>query len=291
MNKFVSKVQYKNCEQGEFYESKERSFEDLIHLVKHFPWEEQREDLKVDLTNPCIVIEISNDTFLQLALYYNGKFVLRFVDGKDQLFTLSLTKLEDADLQFRSLYHGLFSTNGFKKETTWFKKNRLNFISQSFNYSVDSSTAFKYLWRTTGSNIILYLLFLASIFTIPTNNGGFLWILILVFFILVVGINLIIFTNHYLTFKGRILQVSKGNSNLYFGDNRRMTKYSKSEISEIVIIHAKNIRSPFNGFYVYKIKFKSGEILRLSNIFVAEDKMIKKFYDCKCVERGGFAII
>lgn len=41
MNLLISKIQHKNFEIGEFVQEKERSFEESINLIEHFPWEEE----------------------------------------------------------------------------------------------------------------------------------------------------------------------------------------------------------------------------------------------------------
>lgn len=89
MVQLISKIQYQNFEAGEFVEIKERSYEETISIIEAFPWTEERNNLKVDLTNPSITIVNSYNEFLKIALYYNGKFVLHYYNNSEELFTKS----------------------------------------------------------------------------------------------------------------------------------------------------------------------------------------------------------
>jgi hypothetical protein len=56
MAEFISKLQYKTYEKGEFSDEKARSLEETIQLIKNFPWEEQRGG-DVQLTGPSVTIQ------------------------------------------------------------------------------------------------------------------------------------------------------------------------------------------------------------------------------------------
>ena len=52
MVRLTSKIQYKNFEIGEFIEEEKRTYEEIINLIEKFPWDRERENIKIDLTNP-----------------------------------------------------------------------------------------------------------------------------------------------------------------------------------------------------------------------------------------------
>lgn len=78
MTTLISKVQYKNFETGEFVDVQERNYEETIQLIEKFPWNDQREKIVIDLTNPSITIEGKNNNFLKFAVFFNQKYVLHY---------------------------------------------------------------------------------------------------------------------------------------------------------------------------------------------------------------------
>ena len=146
MTRLTSKIQYKNFEIGEFIEEKERTFEEIMELIERFPWELQREKIVIDLTNPSVTIQGKNNDYLKIALFYNGKFVLRYFDQKQTLYTKSISEVTDSYKYIRDyIATSVFDTNDFKKENTLFQDNAKHFISQKFNYEVTPSSACKFL--------------------------------------------------------------------------------------------------------------------------------------------------
>src|ERR1700750_2717214 len=120
MKELISKIQYKNFEPGEFIEEKNRTYEETIQLIEDFSWNEQRDHIVIDLTNPSITIEGENNDYLKLAVFFNAKFVLHYLSNEKILFTKSFT-------DFRESYkyiHGFFESASFdvsdsKQENTW----------------------------------------------------------------------------------------------------------------------------------------------------------------------------
>ena len=56
MPDFISKLQYKNYEKGEFSDEKVRGLDETIQLIKNFPWTKQR-GVDVQLTGPSVTIQ------------------------------------------------------------------------------------------------------------------------------------------------------------------------------------------------------------------------------------------
>ena len=69
MTALVTKIQYNNFETGEFSEVRERTYEETVDLIEHFPWNKQREKLVIDLTNPSVTIEGGDNDFLKFAVF------------------------------------------------------------------------------------------------------------------------------------------------------------------------------------------------------------------------------
>src|SRR6202000_829347 len=85
MTEFVSKLQYKTCEDGEYYKEKSRNLAETIELINNFPWaREQYAD--VHLTGPSITINDHSGNYLKAGIYFGGKFSLYYMDTHYHLF-------------------------------------------------------------------------------------------------------------------------------------------------------------------------------------------------------------
>jgi hypothetical protein len=133
-----TKIQYKDFEPGEFTSQKDRTAEETIDLITGFPWQEQRDHLVVSLTNPGITIEGTDNDYLKLALYYNGKFVLHYLDRQHHLYTRSLDRPEDSTPTIRSFFESQpFDPAGFRREPTPLQNNTAHFVTNDFHYAID----------------------------------------------------------------------------------------------------------------------------------------------------------
>ena len=82
MSLLNAKLQFNTFETGEFTEEKERTFEEVVALIRNFPWEDQTEILRVGLTNPSVTLDRNRKSFLKLLPYFHGKYALfYFHDG------------------------------------------------------------------------------------------------------------------------------------------------------------------------------------------------------------------
>src|SRR6516225_4078983 len=87
MPEFISKLQYKTSEKGEYSDEKARSLEETIELVKSFPWaREQYADVSV--TGPSITIQDYNGNFLKAGIYFGGRHSLYYMDNKHRYYVL-----------------------------------------------------------------------------------------------------------------------------------------------------------------------------------------------------------
>jgi hypothetical protein len=78
MPEFISKIQYKTYEKGEFSDEKVRNVEETLSLIKEFPWNEQR-GVDVQPTGPSVTIQDEYVNYLKVGLYFNGKFCLYYL--------------------------------------------------------------------------------------------------------------------------------------------------------------------------------------------------------------------
>jgi lipase chaperone LimK len=59
MPEFISKVQHKTYEKGEFSDEKVRTLQETIELIKAFPYDDERALTSVELTGPSVTRRIS----------------------------------------------------------------------------------------------------------------------------------------------------------------------------------------------------------------------------------------
>jgi len=292
MKELISKIQYNDFELGEFIEIKKRNYADTISVIENFPWNEQRKGLVVDLTNQSITIEGENADFLKLAVFFNGKFVLHYLDNKKQLYTKSFINIQDSYQYIDSFFSLNFDANIFKKENTWLKNNLKHFVSQNFNYSVTAKSAFRFLLRTSIINflflICMVILLVTSWSTI--NDLGKSAFLILMFLI-GGGFNLLFFFNYYFKARDKILIMSKGRDTFYYGSKASPDKYDKKNILQITRIQLKNTKSSLASFAIIKIEFINGGIIKIPNLLIDEDDLQSKLYAYKKILKNTYPIL
>ncbi len=121
MQQLISKVQYNNFEAGEFVDIKERNYEETITLIEGFPWNKQRENFSVNLTNSSITIE-----------------------GNGAPFTKIFERLESIYEYIKVFFEkNNVDTTGLKKTTNSLSKIIINFRTQDFVYTFSYNNRFK----------------------------------------------------------------------------------------------------------------------------------------------------
>lgn len=293
MVRLVSKVQFNNFEKGEFVDVVGRTYDETIRLIEDFPWDKQRAKLEITLTNPSITIEGRNSTYLKLAVYFNSKFVLYFLNEKDELFSKSFFNREDAYSYINCFFECRIKLEDFKKEYTWLRQTRQHFISQDFKYYVTPKSTYRFLLSSSGVNLLFGIVYLISIPFISFNKigmGGEI-IIALIAFLIGGGLNLIFFFNYYYYARNKMLIMSKGNDVFYFGQKQRPEQFSKHEISKVITYKDANPRSPLSQFALVHLMMKDGRKLRVPNIFLEYYELQNKLSGISIVENNSWPIM
>jgi hypothetical protein len=289
MDKLISKIQLRNFEVGEFVEIQNRSYEETIKLIEDFPWLEQRRNNVIDLTNPSVTIEGVNNDFLKIALFYNGKFVIYYLNEQRELYTKGIINLADSFCFVNKVFkQEIIGIDDFKKDITWFQSSLKHFISQEFRYVTTDKKAFIYLLKTSGINIFGAIAFFIMMIYNDLEIPGV--IIMLFFLFMIVGVNVILFINYYYYARGKILLMSRGNDEFYFGKVDAPLKFRKDDILKCITINAGN-RSPISFFATVELHFKTGEVLNIPNIFVDEFDLLVKLRQCEQVFKYGIPYI
>jgi hypothetical protein len=294
MELLTSKIQHRNFEIGEFVEEKQRSFEESIALIEHFPWEEERKKILISLTNPSITFQGKNNDYLKLALYYNGKFVLHYYDQNQTLYIKSFFGIKDSYKYIKAFFElSVFDYSEFRKENTIFQSNLKHFVSQDFCYKVTPKVIKRYLFSTSSINFGVGIFFIL-LFTFKSNfhiNPIGIFFALLLIMIMGGGVNLILFFNYYSYAKDKVLIMSKGNNTFYFGDKGNPVKYDKTEIIRFVTSKVRNNKSPISGFAVVTIELKNGIDIQIPNLLVDDLALENKLDGIPGVIKNRFPLV
>ena len=291
MTKLISKIQYKNFEHGEFVEIQERNYVDTIKLIENFPWNKQRDKIVIDLTNPSITIEGQNNDFLKFALFFNQKYVVHYFNEDQVLFTKSFVDLKDGYDYLENYFNKpIFYTTNFKKETTWLQHNLKHFETRDFNYILTKKSVRNYLLSTSGMNFGLSIFFIVLSLSKGLNliNPFGLIVLLFTMFLIGGGLHLILFINYYNYVKHKILIMSKGNDDFYFGNIDNPLKYDKKDILKYTTIRSRSSRSQLSRFAIIEIEFINGTILKIPNLLVDYTALEDKLFEYPRIEKNRF---
>lgn len=297
MNKLVSKLQYNNFEVGEFVEAKERTLGETITLINTFPWQSQRKNLVIDLTNPSVTIEGKQGSYLKLATSYNQKFVLRYITAKNTLYNKVIETVNESIPIIQDFYlNATFNFTGFKKQPTLFKNNLMHCITNNFVYGVTLIRIKKFLLKTSLFNLLFGLFLTAlvvndSFEAVQTFNTVGLIVIFLFFLTIGGGLNLLVFFRFWKYCKNKQLIISRGNELLSYKEMGEAITYSKQDIEKIIIEGHQNSRSPIAGFAISYIYFKNGSALKIPNLLIDYEDLKHKLYTISVEERNGFPII
>jgi hypothetical protein len=280
----VSKIQYNNCELGEYKEEKDRTPEETIRLIDQFPWKEERKNFHVGLTGPSITLQNIQGGFLKLAPYYNGKFALYYFAPDHSLYLKSLQQYDEAYPVIRSFFAtdtDPFDTTGFQRQHTWPAHNFIHFIDRDFHYSVTSKRVFRYLLGSSGISFALSLFVFGLIGSELLKNGRGLHpaafaIFIPILFLMGGGLNLILFANYYRYAAGKLLVISQGSDLFYYGPKDQPLPFDKKDIMQVTRYEPRGGKNPIGFFMWVEIEFKDARSLAIPNLLIDSYDLEKK---------------
>jgi len=282
MEKLLSKTQFVDFEPGEFADKQLRTYDEVTSLIDTFPWEKQREHIQIGLTNPGILIETDNPTWLKLALYYNGKFVLYFFDGSN-LYSKSFSLRSEA-YPFISQYFdkGDIDLSVFKKENLLFKHVAEHFVTNNFEYTVTKKRIREFLQHSSLFNFLTSIVFfIMAVFSLFRHNYT-TSIVCFIFMMLLGGLaNLLLFFNYYRYMERKILIISKGNESFWYGNIYNPRLYDKKNIERIEIesSYLQNSKGNFWAeFAIYKIYFSNKDFpIAFTSLLINKSDFRNKF--------------
>ncbi|SHM91265.1 hypothetical protein [Mucilaginibacter sp. OK098] len=274
MPEFISKLQHKNYEKGEFSDEKARSLDETIELIKKFPFDNERTLTDIQLTGPSVTIQDEYVNYLKIGLYFNGKFCLYYWDCDNHLYECHVADLPGVLAITTDFFNGQIILKDFEKHL-FNIGNQAHFVTSYFEYR-------EKLWRIillTGLMLLYGGFFVvadATVFAI--NTPWYLRLLLaavsaLYYFLLgKIYYNAIVNRDNY-------LQISKGNDVFSFGYNQQeINTHNKNNISEIVTYVSSGSKNP-NFVEAYEISFKDGSSIKFTNMLIPSSAFHTKFTD------------
>ncbi|WP_107828127.1 hypothetical protein ABZR88_07025 [Mucilaginibacter yixingensis] len=229
MANLSSKIQYKTYEKGEFSDEQSRSLEETLELIKSFPWDTQR-GVDVQASGPGIVIHGPANDYLKVAIYYNSKFTVYYLDPQNRLYEFHTADLDVADQKVIDFFDNALSLPDFEKH--FFNiGNKSHFETKSFWYAVDRPREKR---RLIAAILVITLYFGGlAVVTVCKDAWGFCFGLLLLISFFFYGIYQQI--KVYRWSKNMKLWITRGSDVIAFDDGSGSQTYFKSEISSVNI--------------------------------------------------------
>jgi hypothetical protein len=271
MPEFISKLQYKNYEKGEFSDEKSRSIEETLQLIKSFPWDEQR-GVDIQLTSPSVTIQDEYVNYLKVGLYFNGKFSIYYLDSDNHLYEYHADNLDDVYKVVSDFFNLTLDLSPFEKH--FFNiGNQKHFVNGDFTYQVE-------LWRVillSSFFIVFFVMFAVFAILFARTDAPFVVKSIFILLATLFASLLVYIFKRYFMCSDQALEISKGNSVFSLEDNNNNKRtYNKTDIKEIVMYAPGGGRNP-NMFYVFEIYFKDGSVIKFSNMLISNITFQSKF--------------
>ena len=266
----VSKLQFKDCEPGEFFNSAMRSLDETISLIKEFPWAIQREHTPVQLTCPSITIEHSNGTFLKLGPFYNGKFTLYFLEKSGKVQQKVFVNLDESIAVITDYFKGKDISAGFS-EMHFISHHKKHFVTARFEYMLTGNRILQFLLYPE----LFYLVFFSWVILTSSHAKAHQLQGILLgfgFIALITGPNWYLFFNYFRNSEDLYLRISSGHQKFLFGTKENYEEFNKSDIEKVYIYMNTSPRSQIHGYCIYEICFLNGFRISFSSLVMSEYK-------------------
>ncbi|WP_259067090.1 hypothetical protein HDF24_19980 [Mucilaginibacter sp. X4EP1] len=273
MPQFISKLQHKYYEKGEYADEKVRTLQDTLQLIKDFPWDRER-GVDVQLTGPSVVIQDENTNYLKVALYFNGKYCLYYFDCDHHLYEFHTSELNDIYELVTKFFDGQINLQKFEKHTLSIGVHK-HFESIAFDYTVSSSKFYFQLFFITLAFLAPLILTSRILFTRKISEVYPILVFVVCFSLFFLYL-LVLMLKKYSKFKNMYLNISCGNDVFKFGDGETITEYNKADIAKINIYGKPGSNSMLT---IIEINFNDGTRLEFPTFLIDSITFIAKFHD------------
>jgi len=276
MPEFISKLQYKTCEHGEYYEEKARTLDETIHLINNFPWAREQY-AQLGVTGPSITIRDPHGNYLKVGIYYGGKYSLYYLDAKKTYYERRNLRMDIVYNCVKALFAGNVNLQEFsnpKWSTVQYLINR-DFLTKTFEYLLR-------FWEIVLMSIFwliyfIFFLIVSMIFILEKPFEPFT--LILLICPLLIGFPIYHIFSRLYPKREQYIKIARGTDSFLFGDKADEVKsYNKNDIEKVVHYIDNSSRSP-NMFELLEIIFKDGSSIKFSNALISDITLRSKFSD------------
>ncbi|WP_259067091.1 hypothetical protein HDF24_19975 [Mucilaginibacter sp. X4EP1] len=272
MPQFISKLQYKTSEKGEYFDEKARSLKDTIELIKNFPWEREGY-ADVELTGPSITIKDEQGNYLKVGIYYGGRFSLYYLNTKRDFYKYYQIDMDKVLVLVTNFFNGQLDLQKFDKHR-FALGAKSHFITDPFEYRIKE---WKVALLTIFWDVYFIIFFTFSIALLIDGEELFG----LVSIIIPIFPGIILFSIFFNAYKNRnqYLKISRGEDTFQFGDSKAgITNYNKSDIKKIINYIDKANKTP-NLIEIIEIIFKDDSSIIFTNMLMSSGALTYKFSD------------
>jgi hypothetical protein len=278
MPEFISKLQYKTYEKGEFSHEKVRNLEETLDLIKKFPWDEQR-GADVQLTGPSVIIRDEYSNYIKAALYFNGKFCVYYLDCDNHLYEYHTADLNEVCSILSEFFGGQIELQKFEKRLLVVKA-RKHFENGFFDFTI-STTKFYIRFLTL---LVFFIFMLVPAILIMTVYSPLLVKVLIPFLGLVIDFlclfSIYLLVRIYNRSKNAYLQITQGNNIFKFGNTGAITEYSKLDIAKINIYGVVSSKGS-HILDIIEINFNNGDQIKFPGLLFDPFELQSKFANNK----------
>lgn len=269
MSQFISKLQYKTFEKGEFSDEQTRDLEQTLSLIKSFPWDMQR-GVDVQLTGPGVVIVGALGDYLKIGLFYSGKFSVYYLNADNHLYEYHTDDLNEACGKVNDFFSGNLNIEDWEKH--FFNiGNRAHLLTQAFEYRINATV----FYARFGLMVIVIVFYLLMCIVFFVLRRPVLAACLFLSFGSLFTLSTAMLLRIYFRSKNLVLQISKGTNEFKFGDNVEQKVYLKSEITQINMYGHPVGRSK-QLLTIMEISFNNGRIIKFPGLLIDPIDLLAK---------------
>jgi hypothetical protein len=272
MPAFISKLQYKTCEDGEYYQEQARTLEETLALINTFPWERER-FAEIDLIGPSVTITDGNGNYLKVGIHYGGTFHLYYLDKRNRFYERYPIHIDDVEEMVTDFFNGRLKLQQFGKGSYGYFKRRY-FITKSFNYTIKTWKTFLYTFWIWLIALVFGGFFILTLFSGSASFGA--EVLLATFVALAAATPFYCFIK-VRNYKGQHLHITRANAEFTFGHSLNEAKtYNKADVAKIITTASVNSKEPIE-IKLIEIIFNDGSSIRFPNTLISTGVLSGKF--------------
>jgi hypothetical protein len=275
MPEFISKLQHKTYEKGEFSDEKVRSFDETIDLIKAFPWDAERTLTDIQLTGPSVTIRDGDLNYLKVGLYFNGKYCLYYLDRDNHLYEYHASDINDACKIVGDFFTGQLDLEQFEKKFISVGSIK-HFENALFDYTVNPAG---FIARFIFAIILALLELACAVMMFKLNPPTLAWFTIVPLALFVSGFVFYfayLQLRYYLKSKNLSLTLSAGNDIFQFGNIDAEVSYNKADI-DIINVYGNTGTKGSHVLDIMEIIFIDGSKIQIPGMLIEPFTFRSKF--------------